>query len=152
MAERNLVKQQSVTMKQVERAWLCFPALLLYCCDVTITLASQRPAFWAGTFDAVEEGNPLARSLLLFGPWAFVAVATCGAAGYSAIIFFAHRSLAVTLSFGLTFAHALCAAYWLPRHGTIGIVAAVLLLMAAERVLAWSWSRASVRNEIEWSV
>lgn len=135
-------------MKQTRRAWLCFPALLLFSCDVTITLAGQRATFWAGAFDTVEEGNPMARTVLLFGPWVFVAVATCGAAVYSAIIFLAHQSLAVTLSFGLTFAHALAAAYWLPRHGLVRIVGAVVLLVAAERILAWSWARAEVVVQI----
>lgn len=139
-------------MKQTARAWLCVPALLLYSCDITITLVSQRATFWAGAFDTVEEGNPLAHALLLFGPWAFIAAAILWGSVWSTAIMLAHRSIAVVLSFGLTVAHALGTACWLPRHGTVGIVAAVVLLIAAERVLTWSWSRAQVRNGIEWSV
>ena len=131
-------------MKQIERAWLCLPALVLYCCDVSITLASQRPAFWAGTYDTVEEGNPVARGLLLLGPWTFVAAALAWAVLFSAVILVGRRSWAVLLSFGVTFPHALGTAYWLPRHGLDGIAAALLVLVAAERLLTWSWGRSDI--------
>lgn len=129
-------------MKHGHQGWLCLPALLLYSCDVTITLASQQPTFWAGAFDTVEEGNPLARVLLLLGPWPFVAAAVGWAAFFSAVIRFGNRSLAVVLSFALTFAHALGTACWLPRHGLVGIIAAIILLVVAERILSWSWIKA----------
>lgn len=133
-------------MKNRERAWLCLPALVLYSCEVSITLASQRPAFWAGAYDTVEEGNPLARIILLLGPWTFVVAAACWAALFSALILFGRRSWAVVLSFGLTFSHALGTACWLPRHGPIGIAVAILLFVAAERLLTWSWGRSNIER------
>ena len=129
-----------------KRAWLCLPALVLYGCDVSITLASQRPAFWAGAFDTVEEGNPLARVLLLLGPWTFVAAALVWAALFSTVMLVGRRSWAVLLSFGLTFSHALGTACWLPRHGLIGIAAAILLIVAAERLLTWSWGKSDIER------
>ncbi len=131
-------------MKQIERPWLCLPALAMYCCDVSITLASQRPEFWAGAYDTVEEGNPVARLILVFGPGAFITAAVLWALTFSLAIVCGHRSLALALSCGLTIAHALGTAFWLPRHGAIGIAAAIGVLLAAERLLSWSWARSII--------
>lgn len=128
-------------MKPTTRVWLCFPALLLFCCDVTITLGSQHAVFWAGSYEAVEEGNPLARLLLLLGPWPFVAAAICWALAFSVLMLRGPRSWAVVVSFVLTFSHALGTACWLLRHGVFGMLAAVAVLFAAERILAWSWNK-----------
>ena len=133
-------------MKQIERAWLCLPALVLYSCDVSITLASQGPAFWAGAYDTVEEGNPLARVLLLLGPWTFVAAALAWAVLFLTVMLVGRRSWGLLLSFGLTFSHALGTACWLTRHGLIGMAAAILVLVAAERLLTWCWAKSDIER------
>ena len=132
-------------MKRTDRGWLCLPALVLCCCDVSITLASQCHAFWAGAFGTAEEGNPLALVFLLLGPWVFVAATIVWALVFSAVILIGHRSLALALSFGLTIGHALGTAFWLPRHGLVGFAAAIIVLVAARQILNWSWAKADVR-------
>lgn len=126
----------------IDRFWLCVPAVLMYISDVTTTLLSQRPAFWSGAFHMVEEGNPVARLILLQGPLAFVAATCLWAVGFCTLICFGNRSWALVLSFALTVSHALGTAHWLPRHGWLGIVGAVLVLIVAERVLTRSWDQA----------
>ncbi len=129
---------------QTERIWLCCPAVILFCSDVTITLSSQRAAFWEGAFHTVEEANPLARVLLLFGPWTFLSAAVCWVSVCILAMLYGNRGLARALSYGLTIGHALGTASWLPRHGRVGFLAAILLIVAAKQIMDWCWAKSDV--------
>lgn len=124
--------------------WLCVAPLLLCAFDLTITLAGQPAEYWQGDYAVGLEGNPVARPLLLTGPGTFI----IGIAGYALVfclvLVFWRHPFAVVLAFVLTLSHAVCAGTWLMRLGVAGFVLAVLLLVASERLLDWTWRRAGV--------
>jgi hypothetical protein len=125
------------------RWWLVLPPTAACWADVTATLLGQGSGYWNCSFARVTEFNPLARILLALHPAAFVAAACVSTALVAAFIRYANRPLAQAASFVVTFCHAVAAACWLVRASPAGAVAALLLLIAFERLLTWSWNRAS---------
>ncbi len=123
---------------------MCLPPLLAYWADVTLTLLGQPGAYWQGQFSFAMESNPLGRWLLVRGPWLFVGAASCWAVVFVAILVVWKHRLAVVMAFVLTVGHALGAASWLFYYGAVGIAGGISLLVVAERLITWSWSRAGV--------
>jgi alpha-beta hydrolase superfamily lysophospholipase len=128
------------------RLWLCLPPLLLYACDVLLTLAGQPAGYWQGDFASAQEFNPLANALLRLHPLLFVSAALAWAVAFTAIILTWRSRLAVVMAFLITFLHAVGAATWLMRGGVPGYVAAVGLLFAAERLWHACSSRSAGRS------
>jgi hypothetical protein len=111
---------------------------LLYCTDVTITLAMQEPAYWQGKHDLAVEGNPVIRPIMLQGPVITLTVALAWATTFSLILLFWRHPWSVVMSFILTLFHACGASTWLLRYGAVGALV-VLFLLAATAIL-WSWT------------
>jgi hypothetical protein len=130
------------------RWWLALPPAAACCADVTATLLGQGSGYWHCGFARVTEFNPLARALLALHPAAFVAAACVSTALVAASIRYANRPLALSASFVVTFCHAVAATCWLVRASPAGAVAGLLLLIAFERLLTWSWDRA---NKVAWA-
>ena len=108
-----------------------------------MTLLGQGTAYWSGRYGEVIEFNPLARVLLTFHPVAFVAAALASSILVVAAIIRGPRPLAVFGSFVVTFCHSVAAASWLLRWGSLeGVVASILILIGAERLLSWTWRNA----------
>lgn len=63
------------------RLWLLLPAVCLYLGDLSLTLAGQPEAYWAGDYAAAAEYNPIAYPLLAQHP----AVFGGGALGWLAV-------------------------------------------------------------------
>lgn len=124
------------------QVWLCLPAVAMYLADVGLTLSGQSSAYWQGNYGEAHEVNPIANWLLVRTPWLFLATALLWFAVYTVVMVFAPRMVARGLSLFVTVAHAFGAASWLIPHGVGGWVATVVLLIAAERLLTWSWRKA----------
>jgi hypothetical protein len=129
-----------------ERLWLCLPPLAAACADATATFAGQDARYWAGDYAAVREFNPVARIVLQHHPAAFVLATALWCVLLAAVILAwrGRPAFVVLLGFGVTFCHAVAAAGWVARAGALGVGAAVLLLVAAERLVTLSWRRAGV--------
>lgn len=107
-----------------------------------MTLLGQADGYWTGGYREVIEFNPAARLLLTLHPLVFVAAGCLSSLLVAAVITRATESIAFVCSFVVTFCHGVAAASWLLRTGSIvGIVGAVLLVLAAERLLTWTWHR-----------
>lgn len=132
-------------MTRRQRAWLIVAPLTLATGDIVLTLAGQPPAYWKGSYAAVQEANPLARMLLVHNP------ATFGVAAFAwlGVCVFAIGKLptasAVLLAFALSLGHAIGGATWMWRLEPVGIGAALLYLIAAERLVHWTWLKTGVR-------
>ena len=125
------------------RLWLVVAPTAACGADVVMTLLGQSRTYWSGGFSDIVEFNPLARLLLGLHPSVFIAAACLSSLLVGAIIVWANRPLAVFCSFFVTFCHAVAAASWLLRSGSIaGIAGAIVLLVVAERVLSRTWDRA----------
>jgi len=111
----------------------------MYACDVALTLAGQPAAYWDGDRDAVREANPVWWYFLNLGPAPFLAAALSWALAFTAILILWRHSWTRVMAFLLTLGHAIGAGTWLWPHGLAGKVAAVALLLVAERLLSWSW-------------
>ena len=92
----------------------------------------------------MTEFNPLARLLLQQHPMAFVLAAVASSALVVTVTFLVNRRLAEVIAFIVTFCHAAAAAAWASRGGWVGVAVAVMLLLAAERLVALSWRRAGL--------
>ena len=128
------------------RLWLCVPPIAACWADVAATLLGQGRGYWRGDYAAVTEFNPAARLLLQLHPLAFAAAAAASCALVAAVIVRANRRLAVVLAFAVTFCHTVAAAAWAARAGVVGMAGAVVLLVAAERLLAHSWRETSANQ------
>ena len=124
------------------RLRLCLPPIAACWADVAATLLGQPVAYWCGDFAAVIEFNPLARLLLQAHPLAFVVAAAASCGLVAAAVVLLNRRLAVVLAFAVTFCHTVAAAAWAARAGAVGVVGAVAILIAAERLVALSWRSA----------
>ena len=108
--------------------------------------AGEKPQT-AGDRAAARDFNPVARALLELHPLAFPLAALVGLIVLSLILrTWTNRNLAHALAFAVTFAQSVAAAGWLIHFGAAGCVAAVLLLIVAERLLAWGHLRESART------
>ena len=123
---------------------LCVPPIAACAADVTATLLGQGRAYWRGDFSAVTEFNPLAWLLLQAHPLLFVAAAAASCGLVAAAVVLLNRRLALALAFAVTFCHTVAAAAWAARAGVVGVVGAVVILVAAERLVALSWGSAPV--------
>jgi hypothetical protein len=123
------------------RWWLCLAPTAACWADVTATLVGQGRPYWNCGFARVTEFNPLARVLLSVHPAAFVAAACVSTVLVAAFIRYANRPLALCASFVVTFCHAVAAACWLLRASPWGVIPALVVLAAFERLLSWSWQR-----------
>jgi hypothetical protein len=117
------------------------PPVLACAADVAMTLRGQPAAYWGGGFGVTDEFNPAARLLLQFHPAAFVAAAVVSSLILVALAVVLSRTLAVALTFLVTFAHAVAAAAWLVRGGftPAGVAGAVVMLLVTERLVDCSW-------------
>jgi hypothetical protein len=103
-----------------------------------MTLLGQRAHYWAGDYSSVIEFNPLARLLLQQHPAAFVAAAAASTLLVIAVVLRLPASLALVVSFVVTFGHVVAAASWCARLGAAGVVGVVVMLVAAERLFAFA--------------
>lgn len=105
-----------------------------------MTLRGQPAAYWAGGFRVTDEFNPAARVLLQLHPLAFVAAALVSALLIVLLTLSLSRALAVPLAFVVTFGHAFAAAAWMVHGGVTlaGALGALMTLLVAERLVAWS--------------
>jgi hypothetical protein len=62
-----------VRSERLRRLWWCLPAVALAAADGCLTLWGQPEEYWAGGFQVVCEGNPLAAWFLKLHPLAFAA-------------------------------------------------------------------------------
>jgi hypothetical protein len=124
------------------RCWILLPALVLYCLDISLTLIGQPADYWAGDWAKTSEINPIAYPLLAAGAICFAVAAVLWAAAFSTFILLARLSIARIVAYVIAFGHAIGAATWLVRHGVMGWIAAVALLVAA----AWFTSYCSNRT------
>lgn len=120
---------------------LLLPAVLACAADVAATLAGQGADYWSGRWAAVDEGNPAARLLLQVHPSLFLLAAVASCIVVAVAVYRLNDRLALVVSFLVTFGHAVAASGWLVRFGVAGVVSGVLLLIAFERLLSWSWHR-----------
>lgn len=125
-----------------KQMWLCLPAVAMYLADVALTLCGQSSDYWRGHYGEAHEVNPVAYWLLAGNPWLFLVTALLWLAMYSVVMMFAPITVGRGLSLFVTVAHAFGAASWLIPHGVGGWVATFVLLVAAERLLTWSWRKA----------
>jgi hypothetical protein len=123
------------------RPWLCLPALVCFLGDVAVTLAGQPDAYWGGDRACAVEANPVARWLLLESPWLFLGVAALWAATFTILILRWRHPFAAVLAFLLTLFHAVGIATWVVGRGVVGVMAAIAILLAAERLFSWAWGR-----------
>lgn len=114
--------------------------------DLIVTLLFQPATYWQGDFQAVHEGNPLARWLLAQSPWCFVTVALLWMLVFSAIVLCWHHSFTFVLTWLITFGHAYGMASWFLAWGTLGWCLAATILVLAYLFLSWSWRRSTLNN------
>lgn len=85
--------------------------------------------------------NPLGLWPLQQGPSVFVVVLFFWIMIFAAAILVLPENMARLLAFAVQLGHSLGAASWLPRHGIVGWVALVLLLLLSRIILDWTWKR-----------
>lgn len=112
---------------------------MLYTTDVTVTLVHQPQSYWAGDYTTVIEGNPFFRELLAAHPAVFLGVVITWAIAFVLILRHWRHPLTKPMALILTLGHAVGAGSWLIGYGWLGWVAAIGLLVTAERLLSWSW-------------
>jgi hypothetical protein len=126
------------------RLWLCVPPTLACWADAAMTLLGQNSTYWGGSYQSVTEFNPVARFLLEQHPLAFVIAAVVSSVLVAAVVFGLNRGFAVATAFIVTFGHTVAAASWFARMGPAGVAGAVLALIAAERLMSVTWSKADM--------
>lgn len=124
------------------RAWLLAPAAGLYIADVGLTLAGQPTEYWAGDSTSANEANPVARPLLVVGPWVFAALAVAWLAVVTAVVLLWRHRLAEWVAVVLTVGHAIAGGAWLARSGGWWVLAGCGYLAVATVVANWCWRRA----------
>ncbi len=122
--------------------WLGLPPLLLCALDGALTLAGQPAAYWQGDRAAARELNPLFDLLLRYDPGVAVAGLVVWLVMIALAVLLLPGRSAFLAAFACAFGHACGAASWMVTLGVPGWVLAVLLLIAAERLVALSWRAA----------
>lgn len=123
-------------------SWLWLPPVLACLADVTVTLACQDARYWQGRYELALEGNPLARIFLAYHPLAFGALVVTYIAGIVWVVGWWPRPLALSAAVLLTFSHSCGVAMWsvgMLGSGFAGWGTAVLVFVAFERMLHWTW-------------
>jgi len=123
------------------RLWFGLPPAMVCLADVVLTLSGQPSAYWGGDYGAAVDVNPLALHALAWHPAAFGVGAAAWLVTVVAVLALVPAPWARALGLVVTFFHGVGAATWLVRWGVVGWVAAVALLVLAERLLAFSWAR-----------
>jgi hypothetical protein len=116
------------------RWWLCVPPLVAFAADGTATALGQPPEYWAGQYDWVDEGNPLARWLLAVSPWLAAGAGLVYATGVTLVVRYWRHGTVV--AFRLTASHTVGTCLWLIRLGWPGWVGVVAAYFGMERVWA----------------
>ena len=129
------------------RLWLLLPAVVLFGCDVGLTLAEQTPEYWLGDYQQATEHNPLGRPLLAWHPIAFIGAAAAWGAAFSAVVLLWRHPLGGWLAVALAVGHAFGASSWLARHGVVGWASALCYVAVAAWVLRICWGRAAAEGE-----
>jgi hypothetical protein len=122
--------------------WLWLPPALACLADATVTLVCQDPDYWQGRYELALEGNPLARLFLAYHPLAFGVLVVTYIAGIVWVVGWWPRPLAVSAAVLLTLSHSCGVACWcvgMLGSGVAGWGTAVMVLVAAERVLHSVW-------------
>jgi hypothetical protein len=130
-----------------KRRWLCLPMTALCLLDIALTLQGQKPEYWAGNYVEALEANPIAKWFMVRGPLAFGGLSIAWLGFINVMVMRLPRFLAAAFSFVVCFAHCVCAATWLYRFDWPGWIAIVVLLIATERLLTYSWRRAGLRGK-----
>lgn len=123
------------------RLWLIVPAWIAFAIDVGLTLRGQPADYWNGQYDLALEFNPLARPLLVAGPWVFAGAALAGAIGLSLIVVLWRHPLANLAAAIFAVSHAIGGCSWLVAHGAWGWIAIVIYLITLSRIARWCWRR-----------
>lgn len=121
--------------------WLLAPVVVLCAADMGLTLAGQPPDYWAGNFDTAEEGNPLARPLLVAGPAVFAAAAAVWLAVVASVVLLWGHPAARWVAIAVAVGHAIGGASWVARHGGWWLLAGCGYLAAAAVLSRWCWQR-----------
>jgi len=110
------------------------PILLLaaaIAADVALTLHGQPNDYWLGDRSVIVEANPLARSILQFGPWAFAGFAVAWLLPNAIVLAVWRHRAAEWLVLFVALCHTVAAASWLFRSDPWGPALALVFLAAA---------------------
>lgn len=129
------------------RLWLLLPALGLYAADIGLTLTGQPAAYWGGDYSQALEHNPLAYPILAWHPVWFVGAGLAWAVVFSTIIVLWRNSVSDWFAVLLAFGHALGGCTWLARHGTGGLLLAIVYLTVTSKISGACWQRAGLGSE-----
>jgi hypothetical protein len=123
------------------RCWLLLGPLLFCILDGALTLQGQSHEYWEGRFDLAEEMNPLGLWPLQRGPSVFAIALLCWITVFCLGIVLLPENLARPLAFAVQLGHSLGAASWLTRHGIIGWLALIVLLLSSRIILDRTWAQ-----------
>ncbi len=120
-------------MSFLRRVLMCVGPIVLASLDASLTVHGQLPEYWAGSFQIVQEHNPLAHAVLAWHPMAFAAGMMLWIAAFGAAILWLRVSWARAAALLVMFGHALGSMSWLLRwpYGllySIGLLVVVRLL------------------------
>ena len=128
------------------RGWLLAPVVVLCAADMGLTLAGQPSDYWAGHFDTAQEGNPLARPLLVAGPAVFMAAGVVWLTVVSAVVLFWRHWAGAWAAVVLAVGHAVAGAGWVALPGGWWVLAGCGYLVATAAFTRWCWQRAGVTS------
>jgi len=80
------------------KLWLCVPIIVTDLLDATVTMLGQPKEYWAGSYDLVNEFNPIARWLLTIHPIGIVIYTILDIAIISILVIFLPLIISKTLS------------------------------------------------------
>jgi hypothetical protein len=94
--------------------------VLLAVLDGSVTLIGQSNAYWSGDHSQVLEGTPGFRTLLTYGPAAYIAGLTLWVLAFVGMILLLPSTLALAVCIMFTLGHTLGAFSWLNRFPHAG--------------------------------
>jgi hypothetical protein len=123
------------------RVWLCLPPGILVLLDGVLTLQGQPSRYWAGDFALRRELNPVIDLLLAWHPGAFLLAWAAWSLLIVSLIFFSPVRIAFLVALVGTIGHVCGAASWLVESNIGGWVAAIGLLLTADRAFWYAVRR-----------
>jgi type III secretory pathway component EscU len=128
------------------RLWLCVPIIITDLLDATVTMIGQSADYWKGSYDRIDEFNPIARWLLTIHPIGIVIYTILDIAVISLLIMLMPLMISKTLSAFWAIGSAKAIYNWLVGPLHMGWWISNLVILVPTIILVYAFDKASTNQ------
>ena len=128
------------------RLWLCIPIIITDLADATVTMLGQPAGYWQGSYELVNEFNPVARWLLTIHPLGIVIYIILDIAVISMLIILLPLMISKTLSAFWAIGSAKAIYNWLVGPLHMGWWFSNIVILIPTVILVYAFEQASAHQ------